>query len=207
MILYKDRKHILRYIAIIFIAAVLILWIVCVVDVNRRFPKAEEELYSVGEWIEESGFEIKVNSLELISLEEASEKYGVNLQNDMKKIVPSTKYFILKMDVRNISDEELNIGKKLMSHTDLQVMPIGIVEVGEVLTNYTKNIKLQPGEEEEVVIKYILSNGVLREDRRWMLNKCKFYLAFLNYPVHKAVLFEDVKGLKINIQVVVYYIM
>ncbi|HBS90709.1 MAG TPA: hypothetical protein DE316_10180 [Eubacterium sp.] len=195
MILYKDRKHILRYIAIIFIAAVLILWIVCVVDVNRRFPKAEEELYSVGEWIEESGFEIKVNSLELISLEEASEKYGVNLQNDMKKIVPSTKYFILKMDVRNISDEELNIGKKLMSHTDLQVMPIGIVEVGEVLTNYTKNIKLQPGEEEEVVIKYILSNGVLREDRRWMLNKCKFYLAFLNYPVHKAVLFEDVKGL------------
>lgn len=42
------------------------------------------------------------------------------------------------MDVRNISDEELNIGKKLMSHTDLQVMPIGIVEVGEVLTNYTK---------------------------------------------------------------------
>ena len=195
MILYKDRKHILRYIAIIFIAAVLILWFVCVVDVNRRFPKAEEELYSVGEWIEESGFEIKVNSLELISLEEASEKYGVNLQNDMKKIVPSTKYFILKMDVRNISDEELNIGKKLMSHTDLQVMPIGIVEVGEVLTNYTKNIKLQPGEEEEVVIKYILSNGVLREDRRWMLNKCKFYLAFLNYPVHKAVLFEDVKGL------------
>lgn len=195
MILYKDRKHILRYIAIIFIAAVLILWIVCVVDVNRRFPKAEEELYSVGEWIEESGFEIKVNSLELISLEEASEKYGVNLQNDMKKIVPSTKYFILKMDVRNISDEELNIGKKLMSHTDLQVMPIGIVEVGEVLTNYTKNIKLQPGEEEGVVIKYILSNGVLREDRRWMLNKCKFYLAFLNYPVHKAVLFEDVKGL------------
>ncbi len=195
MILYKDRKHILRYIAIIFIAAVLILWIVCVVDVNRRFPKAEEELYSVGEWIEESGFEIKVNSIELISLEEASEKYGVNLQNDMKKIVPSTKYFILKMDVRNISDEELNIGKKLMSHTDLQVMPIGIVEVGEVLTNYTKNIKLQPGEEEEVVIKYILSNGVLREDRRWMLNKCKFYLAFLNYPVHKAVLFEDVKGL------------
>ena len=167
----------------------------CVVDVNIRFPKAEEELYSVGEWIEESGFEIKVNSLELISLEEASEKYGVNLQNDMKKIVPSTKYFILKMDVRNISDEELNIGKKLMSHTDLQVMPIGIVEVGEVLTNYTKNIKLQPGEEEEVVIKYILSNGVLREDRRWMLNKCKFYLAFLNYPVHKAVLFEDVKGL------------
>ena len=195
MILYKDRKHILRYIAIIFIAAVLILWIVCVVDVNRRFPKAEEELYSVGEWIEESGFEIKVNSLELISLEEASEKYGVNLQNDMKKIVPSTKYFILKMDVRNISDEELNIGKKLMSHTDLQVMPIGIVEVGEVLTNYTENIKLQPGEEEEVVIKYILSNGVLREDRRWMLNKCKFYLAFLNYPVLKAVLFEDVKGL------------
>ena len=195
MILYKDRKHILRYIAIIFIAAVLILWIVCVVDVNRRFPKAEEELYSVGEWIEESGFEIKVNSLELISLEEASEKYGVNLQNDMKKIVPSTKYFILKMDVRNISDEELNIGKKLMSHTDLQVMPIGIVEVGEILTNYTGNIKLQPGEEEEVVIKYILSNGVLREDRRWMLNKCKFYLAFLNYPVHKAVLFEDVKGL------------
>ena len=195
MILYKDRKHILRYIAIIFIAAVLILWIVCVVDVNRRFPKAEEELYSVGEWIEESGFEIKVNSLELISLEEASEKYGVNLQNDMKKIVPSTKYFILKMDVRNISDEELNIGKKLMSHTDLQVMPIGIVEVGEVLTNYTEKIKLQPGEEEEVVIKYILSNGVLREDRRWMLNKCKFYLAFLNYPVHKAVLFEDVKGL------------
>lgn len=195
MILYKDRKHILRYIAIIFIAAVLILWIVCVVDVNRRFPKAEEELYSVGEWIEESGFEIKVNSLELISLEEASGKYGVNLQNDMKKIVPSTKYFILKMDVRNISDEELNIGKKLMSHTDLQVMPIGIVEVGEVLTNYTENIKLQPGEEEEVVIKYILSNGVLREDRRWMLNKCKFYLAFLNYPVHKAVLFEDVKGL------------
>lgn len=195
MILYKDRKHILRYIAIIFIAAVLILWIVCVVDVNRRFPKAEEELYSVGEWIEESGFEIKVNSLELISLEEASEKYGVNLQNDMKKIVPSTKYFILKMDVRNISDEELNIGKKLMSHTDLQVMPIGIVEVGEVLTNYTENIKLQPGEEEEVVIKYILSNGVLREDKRWMLNKCKFYLAFLNYPVHKAVLFEDVKGL------------
>lgn len=195
MILYKDRKHILRYIAIIFIAAVLILWIVCVVDVNRRFPKAEEELYSVGEWIEESGFEIKVNSLELISLEEASEKYGVNLQNDMKKIVPSTKYFILKMDVRNISDEELNIGKKLMSHTDLQVMPIGIVEVGEVLTNYTENIKLQPGEEEEVVIKYILSNGVLREDRRWMLNKCKFYLAFLNYPVHKAVFFEDVKGL------------
>ena len=192
----SDKKRKIKAVIIIVLLFVVLgCWVIGYIDVNRRFPKAEEELYSVGEWIEESGFEIKVNSLELISLEEASEKYGVNLQNDMKKIVPSTKYFILKMDVRNISDEELNIGKKLMSHTDLQVMPIGIVEVGEVLTNYTKNIKLQPGEEEEVVIKYILSNGVLREDRRWMLNKCKFYLAFLNYPVHKAVLFEDVKGL------------
>lgn len=48
MILYKDRKHILRYIAIIFIAAVLILWIVCVVDVNRRFPRQKRNCIALG---------------------------------------------------------------------------------------------------------------------------------------------------------------
>lgn len=193
--LYKDRKHIHRYIIYVLIAVVLIIWIICVIDVNRRFPKAKEELYSVGEWVEESGFEIKVNSLELVSLEEARDLYGVKLENDMKKIVPSTKYFILKMDVRNISDEELDISKKLMSHMDLQITPIGIRQMGEILRDFTNTLKLQPQEEEEVVVKYILSTGVLREDRRWMLNKCNIYLAFLNYPVHKAVLIENVKGL------------
>lgn len=193
--LYKDRKHIHRYIIYVLIAVVLIIWIICVIDVNRRFPKAKEELYSVGEWVEESGFEIKVNSLELVSLEEARDLYGVKLENDMKKIVPSTKYFILKMDVRNISDEELDIGKKLMSHMDLQITPIGIRQMGEILRDFTNTLKLQPQEEEEVVVKYILSTGVLRENRRWMLNKCNIYLAFLNYPVHKAVLIENVKGL------------
>ena len=49
-------------------------------------------------------------------------------------------------------------------------------------------------EGKEVIFYFVITNGMVREDRRELFKKSDIYLDFSNNPVHKAVLFEDVKG-------------
>ena len=63
----SDRKIIIKKVIIIVIIMIVSgIWIAAYIDINRRFPVPEEEIYSLNEWFNDSDAEIKVNSIELI---------------------------------------------------------------------------------------------------------------------------------------------
>ena len=47
----------------------------------------------------------------------------------------------------------------------------------------------------EIVLHFIMSQGVLRDDRRWMLKKSQIRIVLSNYPVHEIIVLDDIKGL------------
>ncbi|MFQ8648738.1 MAG: hypothetical protein ACLR9U_07925 [Lachnospira sp.] len=189
----SDRKIIIKKVIIIVIIMIVSgIWIAAYIDINRRFPVPEEEIYSLNEWFNDSDAEIKVNSIELISAEDGHDLYGLDEGNNKYDM----QYFIAKMDVKNISGTEYNVERKLNSHMAIKAYPLGYFNEGEIITESgANNVILQEGEEKEVTIYFILGNGVLRTNRRWMLKKSRIYLDFKNYPIHKAVLLGDVKGI------------
>ena len=189
----SDRKIIIKKVIIIVIIMIVSgIWIAAYIDINRRFPVPEEEIYSLNEWFNDSDAEIKVNSIELISAEDGHDLYGLDEGNNKYDM----QYFIAKMDVKNISGTEYNVERKLNSHMAIKAYPLGYFNEGEIITESgASNVILQEGEEKEVTIYFILGNGVLRTNRRWMLKKSRMYLDFKKYPIHKAVLLGDVKGI------------
>lgn len=57
------------------------------------------------------------------------------------------------------------------------------------------SIKLKAQEQREIVLHFIMSQGVLRDDRRWMLKKSQIRIVLSNYPVHEIIVLDDIKGL------------
>ena len=193
MISSDKKRKIKAVIIIVLLFVVLGCWVIGYIDVNRRFPKPKEEIYAVNEWISDSNVMVKVNSVELVSKDEAYSQYGINDYEDERQDI---QYFITKLEINNTSGEEYDVEKKLNSHIAIKAYPLGYVNQGEIITESgISNVKIKADEEKEVVICFILGDGVLRTDRRWMLNKSDMYLDFHEYPVHKAVLLEDIKGL------------
>ena len=180
----SDKKRKIKAVIIIVLLFVVLgCWVIGYIDVNRRFPKPKEEIYAVNE----------VNSVELVSKDEAYSQYGINDYEDERQDI---QYFITKLEINNTSGEEYDVEKKLNSHIAIKAYPLGYVNQGEIITESgISNVKIKADEEKEVVICFILGDGVLLTDRRWMLNKSDMYLDFHEYPVHKAVLLEDIKGL------------
>ncbi len=66
---------------VIFIACLILVvsgvWLVGYIDVNKRFPKPEQQVHSIGEWVRTGDTSIKVNSVEYMPQEEANSQYGV----------------------------------------------------------------------------------------------------------------------------------
>ena len=64
------------------------------------FQKPKEEIYAVNEWISDSNVMVKVNSVELVSKDEAYSQYGINDYEDERQDI---QYFITKLEINNTS--------------------------------------------------------------------------------------------------------
>ena len=108
----------------------------------------------------------------------------------------NTYYFIAKIDVKNETDKEIKLSKTLLEHLGLEIYPVGVLIYGEVMENgELTSIKLKAQEQREIVLHFIMSQGVLRDDRRWMLKKSQIRIVLSNYPVHEIIVLDDIKGL------------
>ena len=110
----SDKKRKIKAVIIIVLLFVVLgCWVIGYIDVNRRFPKPKEEIYAVNEWISDSNVMVKVNSVELVSKDEAYSQYGINDYEDERQDI---QYFITKLEINNTSGEEYDVEKKLNSH-------------------------------------------------------------------------------------------
>lgn len=184
---YNKKKMIKLAGGIIILIVAVIIWAVNFIDVNKRFPKAVQEIYHIGESFEYRNFTINVNEISYILADEAKEKYGIEGKNGFE-------YFVISMNVTSESDVTENLEKAIEQYIGLEAYPIGYNNQGTILEDGKRNINIEPKESKDVIIYFVITNGMVREDRRELFKKSDIYLDFSNYPVHKAVLFEDVKG-------------
>ena len=147
--MHSKKRIIKRVVIACLILVVSGVWLVGYIDVNKRFPKPEQQVHSIGEWVRTGDTSIKVNSVEYMPQEEANSQYG-------SELLP---------DNGNNSNGELT------------------------------SIKLKAQEQREIVLHFIMSQGVLRDDRRWMLKKSQIRIVLSNYPVHEIIVLDDIKGL------------
>ena len=187
--MHSKKRIIKRVVIACLILVVSGVWLVGYIDVNKRFPKPEQQVHSIGEWVRTGDTSIKVNSVEYMPQEEANSQYGSELLPDNGNN-SNTYYFIAKIDVKNETDKEIKLSKTLLEHLGLEIYPVGVLKNGELTS-----IKLKAQEQREIVLHFIMSQGVLRDDRRWMLKKSQIRIVLSNYPVHEIIVLDDIKGL------------
>ena len=186
--MHSKKRIIKRVVIACLILVVSGVWLVGYIDVNKRFPKPEQQVHSIGEWVRTGDTSIKVNSVEYMPQEEANSQYGSELLPDNGNN-SNTYYFIAKIDVKNETDKEIKLSKTLLEHLGLEIYPVGVLIYGEVMENgELTSIR-------EIVLHFIMSQGVLRDDRRWMLKKSQIRIVLSNYPVHEIIVLDDIKGL------------
>ena len=193
--MHSKKKIIKRVVIACLILAVFGVWLAGYIDVNKRFPKPEQQVHSMGEWVRTGETSIKVNSVEYMPQEEANSQYGSELLPDSRNN-SNTYYFIAKIDVKNKTDKEIKLSKTLLEHLGLEIYPVGVLTYGETMEDgELTSIKLKAGEQREIVLHFIMTQGVLRDDRRWMLKKSQIRIVLSNYPVHEIIVLDDIKGL------------
>lgn len=108
--MHSKKKIIKRVVIACLILVVSGVWLVGYIDVNKRFPKPEQQVHSIGEWVRTGDTSIKVNSVEYMPQEEANSQYGSELLPDNGNN-SNTYYFIAKIDVKNKQIRKSNYQK------------------------------------------------------------------------------------------------
>lgn len=80
--MHSKKRIIKRVVIACLILVVSGVWLVGYIDVNKRFPKPEQQVHSIGEWVRAGDTSIKVNSVEYMPQEEANSQYGSELLHD-----------------------------------------------------------------------------------------------------------------------------
>ena len=106
--MHSKKRIIKRVVIACLILVVSGVWLVGYIDVNKRFPKPEQQVHSIGEWVRTGDTSIKVNSVEYMPQEEANSQYGSELLPDNGNN-SNTYYFIAKIDVKNETDKEIKL--------------------------------------------------------------------------------------------------
>ena len=132
--MHSKKRIIKRVVIACLILVVSGVWLVGYIDVNKRFPKPEQQVHSIGEWVRTGDTSIKVNSVEYMPQEEANSQYGSELLPDNGNN-SNTYYFIAKIDVKNETDKEIKLSKTLLEHLGLEIYPVGVLIYGEVMEN------------------------------------------------------------------------
>ena len=87
--MHSKKKIIGRVVLVVLILAISGVWLAGYIDVNKRFPKPEQQIHSTGEWIKTGNVSIKVNSAEYMP----RRRQTVNM--DRSFLPPTVKLIIL----------------------------------------------------------------------------------------------------------------
>lgn len=187
----KKTKKSKKTAIIVMAVLIVIIWLVGYIDINTRFPKAESETYNMNEWVDNGNINIRVNSAQYMDQEKVYDLYGIEPIKDT-----STHYFILSIDVLNRSDNEINLAKEFYGNIAMDIYPLGYHNIGERVHREDNNVKkmLKKDEQQEVIFAFIISDGSIREDRRWMMHKSQIYMTLSNYPIHKMIMLDNIEG-------------
>lgn len=188
MIQYKKIKR--RYIYIFITAVWLILCIIGYINANHRFPQPVKEYYSIGDEVEYRGLQIKAEELSFENTENITNKYPA-----IKKVNNNSKYnfIVLKLLVKNISDNMVNFELDIVPNVAMSAYPIGYSNQGYALAvNEDDDILFKAGEEKEVILYFVVGNGLVRQSRRKKFLESDFYFDMSVYPVHKAIVFDSI---------------
>lgn len=183
----KSKKTAIIVVAVL----IVIIWLAGYIDINTRFPKAESETYNMNEWVDNGNINIRVNSAQYMDQEKVYDLYGIEPIKDT-----STHYFILSIDVLNRSDNEINLAKEFYGNIAMDIYLLGYHNIGERVHREDNNVKkmLKKDEQQEVIFAFIISDGSIREDRRWMMHKSQIYMTLYNYPIHKMIMLDNIEG-------------
>lgn len=183
-----SRRCISVVFTIVVILLLTILYIIGNVNINRRFPKAKEELYSPGEYVAyKDGVMIKGVELMYCKPDEYREKYD----NDYKG---KFDHIIVKLVALNESDKIINMAY-LNQYFNLVIYPTGYENQGNCI--YDDNM-VAAGEEKEILISYNVSEALLASSKRDRVLKQNIMFCMKAYPVRQTIVFKGIDDYEEN---------
>ena len=179
-----------RYIILVIAVAWIIVCIIGYINANRRFPKPAEDYYETGEMMEYRGMQIKAEEITYENAYDIRKKYpGIEGVSDKKGM----KWIVVKLDVRNISDNKMIFNLDIVPYIQMTAYPIGYMNQGYAQSvGYASDLIFMPEEEKEVIVYFAVnSNGLRRFNEKEFINS-DFYLDMSIYPEHKAFVFHGI---------------
>lgn len=185
----KNSLNIRRHPFIIAIAVVVILAVVVIAgytDVNRRFPKPEQEISQKGEWIDyDENIKINVSDINYCSDTKLNQRYKADVKENGRY-----SYIVIEMSVSNQSDTNYNV-INLISKTNLVIYPSGYENQGMTVED---DVNVASGETKDYTLYFVVSEMLMKKSKREKLLGQDIYLCFKAYPVRQAVLFRGIDG-------------
>lgn len=181
-----------RYISVLMTIAIILLTVILYifgnVSINRKFPKAEEELYSPGEYIMyKEGVMIKGVNLIYCKPDEYREKYDEDYKGSFDHI-------IIRLVVLNQSDKIINMAY-LNQYFNLVIYPAGYENQGDCICD---DNMVASGEEKEILISYNVSEAMLASSKRDRVLKQNIMFCMKAYPVRQAIVFKGIDDYEEN---------
>ncbi len=181
----KHFKHKKRMAVCLIAALFIVLFIIGFIDVNLRFPKPQEELYSIDEWVSwNDDIRIKAKSIDYCSSSELTQKYGIKEGNNDKIF-----YIVTKLEVNNTSNKDINF-EHIFEKFNLVMYPIGYENQGMI---FTDSPIIAANSTEEKIACFTVSEGLIRNERREAALQNDIYLCLKVYPVRQAIVFKGVQ--------------
>lgn len=103
--MHSKKRIIKRVVIACLILVVSGVWLVGYIDVNKRFPKPEQQVHSIGEWVRTGDTSIKVNSVEYMPQEEANSQGNIL---DSERGVERKALFV-KLSIKNENNSEYTL--------------------------------------------------------------------------------------------------
>ncbi len=189
---YTNKTHIK---GIVISAVIIIFTVVCIIgyiDVNKRFPKAGEEFYSSNEWVDYDYMQIRAKKMEYLTKEQYCERYE---NADAAGRSDKLSYFVLTLELHNLTGEDINLNKKFIGNVSLEAYPQGYNNQGNFIDGNgkadTRSI-LEANQTKEFTIVFNVNESVVGKNRINRLKKSDIYFSMSCYPVHKAIVFNGV---------------
>ena len=178
-------KHFRIYIIATVVVLVAWVWLATYINVNKRFPQPEEELYEKGEWVEVSdGVRVKGTGVEFCSYGEYTERYNVKTSNKNS----SMSCILIHINIDNTSSKAFNAWD-IDTTANIVIYPTGYNNQGMVAE---QDAIIQSGESRDITFVYNVSSSMIRPEIRKKVLNNELYMCFKAYPVRQAIVFRGI---------------
>lgn len=183
MIHFKNKK--VKYGILLCVALVLVIvFILAYRNANTRLPAPVEEYYEAGDVVEHNGLEICVANLYFGNMNDIVDK-----KNMPEKMRSDNYGLVIVFDVTNKKEENVNLAADFVPNVELVAYPIGYDNQGMIYAvDEEGDTILKPEETKTFAIRFGMSDGLVRQERRARFIKSDFYFDMALYPVHKAII-------------------